>query len=498
MWTEHGWEHVTAEVFAKKYPGGKESRPQCVCWLCGQVVRFSKGSSKVRPHFKHRDEKDKSCPDRVSRDSANITLNHECRDLPLRIIVSENSFTLWLGFIYIPPDIFDTRQHHTIKIVISNNIAARSFKRLHGGITYINVGNQPSNDYLVDVSEGLGKFCPNRESKVSFSSISGVDFKRGSVFDKITGIKVPLYGDVQPGRKYYILTRKRIAHNADVLTRKILYSGGWLIYEAEAQRLSRGAAEFFMKFGCRLTDSPLEINMIWPVHAEIPYAFIYSGDYAVFHIKGMRDIHVRISPGTRKPDYYCGGHVMKIFPDERHQQMIYAGTFRVIKYIYLWRKELQRRTSPPYVEVRDGEDRIIEPGEHSQLPGSKSITVTGEFDGHVITRIDGRITDRYELRSGGNFTLPDVCYGLHVSVLQGLDEVFSASFRKDEDSDGELLSRLCSFRGNLVPLPGFTASVYGKLSGFPKVREWILRSARRGSIPERSLKLLKKYIIGME
>lgn len=74
-----------------------------------------------------------------------------------------------------------------------------SFERLHtDSVTYLPIGQEPSQKYFLDVSHELAAYWPK--------SVCGISDK-GAVFDAKTGKMISQDADVQVNRKYNILKR---------------------------------------------------------------------------------------------------------------------------------------------------------------------------------------------------------------------------------------------------------------------------------------------------
>ena len=421
-WTEHGWKRITAEQAAEEHPGGTVSYYSSLfmCELCRQYVTFTDGE-KVPRYFRHSDNDDKNCPERTFGSNQNSKTNIDPRkhNLPLRLIVkNNNSFSFELGFLYVPRDFLDKQACQEIIITTSDNREFKyNFERLNDEhITYLGVGNMPSEYYDIKTSEILANFWPDH--------VEGVNFEKHNVFDARTGIKLPADSDVQTERKYYVLTcRYLFRPSADVTIRKIIDGKNWKIYEVKAEKLSKEAGRFFLELGCWLTDRPLKINMIWPVHIETPYVNKHDSNNVILYFAGNRSVSVKTYP----PINPVGRKVVQFFPKGRQQLIVSAGTANILQYIYLWRERLDtQKTDSPEIEVKDINGTHIEAGEHTELPKATPITIIAPFDGTVITYMDNAIIDKQELFSDKMFIVShDVKYGIKLGNKNiGFNEKF--------------------------------------------------------------------------
>lgn len=65
MWSDNGWQRISAEEAAKLHPGGTVSAGSglFMCELCNQYVTLTDGDIRTR-YFKHSaQEKSKDCPE---------------------------------------------------------------------------------------------------------------------------------------------------------------------------------------------------------------------------------------------------------------------------------------------------------------------------------------------------------------------------------------------------------------------------------------------------
>ena len=105
MWSNNGWERITAEQATKLHPGGTVSSHSglFMCELCGQYVSLTDGAVQTR-HFRHSaHEKSKDCPERIFGPHYSRSYGPQEHDLPIRIVdVSASSFRFEIGLIRAP------------------------------------------------------------------------------------------------------------------------------------------------------------------------------------------------------------------------------------------------------------------------------------------------------------------------------------------------------------------------------------------------------------
>ena len=105
MWSNNGWERITAEQATKLHPGGTVSAHSglFMCELCGQYVSLTDGTVQTR-HFRHSAyEKSKNCPERIFGTNYSSSYDAQDHELPIRIVdVSASSFRFEVGLIRAP------------------------------------------------------------------------------------------------------------------------------------------------------------------------------------------------------------------------------------------------------------------------------------------------------------------------------------------------------------------------------------------------------------
>lgn len=502
MWTEHGWIRVTAEEAAKIHPGGTVAAHSglFMCELCGQFVTLTNGEKRVR-YFKHsKDEAEKNCPERTSRSSYVPEFNPKQYQLPIRLVLSENTFSLELGLLYVPETILNNQSITKLKIVSeSGKSSTCSFERLDKDkITYLSIGNEPSSKYTIESSEELAEFWPK--------TVKGIDAD-GSVFEKKTGKMLPVDADVRIGKKYLLLTRRVFLRNKsteELRIKKICESRiglkNWYVYEIEATKLSEHAAKFFLEFHCRLTDIPVKITPIWPLHTETPYVIKHSKNDMIMYVSGNRNVTPQTFPASNVQTKSCPqkGQVIKIACTER-QQLISVGNVNVIQYMYLWRESLISQIEEISVDVKDASNSDYSGGLQNTLPKRSLLRICAPFDGSIVIRdLDDYILTKIPLSAKKDTSVSDIKFGTKIQVQQGLDVIWQVTFTKrkknDTDEDERLLAKLSAYGGEQIPVKHSLSGAVVKLQNYPKTKQWLIKTIKSGDISIKAMKYLSKYI----
>lgn len=505
MWSKHGWIRVTAEEVAKKQPGGTVSSQSglFMCELCGQYVTFTDGEKHKR-YFKHsKYEEDKSCPERTFGATYIPTYTLGKHELPIRLKLEKYSFLLEIGLLYVPENILNRQAEKSVTITNVDKMQfTYSFERLNTEtITYLSIGKEPSSEYTITASKELVEFWPKKVKGIS---------KKGAVFDKRTGKMLSTDDDVQVNKKYLLLISDSYMHFREtkgVEINKVCENRvewrKWCVYEVEATELSESAARFFQNLRCRLTDSPINLNPIWPIHVKTPFVIKHNRDEMILHISGNRQSTPKTFPHASVKTCKClqNGQVAKIACNER-QQLISACSAYVLQYLYLWKEPLSAFTRNVDVNINDDSGATVSEGIQNAIPEGRLLRIVTPFDGYVIIRNnESDIIEKIIISANERMTIPDLKYGMNIQVLQGLDIVWQSTFirlKKNYDREDEIvLSKLISLKGSLIPVRHSLAALAVKFKEYPKTRQWLIKTIKRGSIPEKSIKYLRKYIVDM-
>ena len=206
MWQGKGWKRITAAEAARLHPGGTVSAHSglFMCELCGQYVILTDGNKNTR-HFRHSSsEKSKDCPERTFGPSVIITYGAEDHELPIKITnITPNSFSLEMGFVQVPKSLLPNNSRIEIRHTLYDEqpVVYTKERLFEGGITYLPIGNTPSEKYYIKVigsTESIRHYWP--------AVVQGID-PEGTLFDASSGKKIVYDADVVVGKKYYLLTK---------------------------------------------------------------------------------------------------------------------------------------------------------------------------------------------------------------------------------------------------------------------------------------------------
>ena len=499
-WTRHGWKRITAEEAAREYPVTvSASSGLFMCELCNQYVTLTNGDEKVR-HFKHKKKEANVCPE--GSDDSNYCSSFSAHEyeLPIRIIlISEKIFMLELGLIPVPGSI-RARQCNQKIIVSGEGINSQTYlmERLQTDvITYLPIGNVPSASYFIEAGDMLNQFWPRKVTGISCN---------GTVFEMNSRKRLVENADVQIGRKYYLLCRRAIDCHEDIRIEKVCeqWTGRtcWKVYVIKATAFSEYAARFFLGLKCRLTDSPLLIQPIWPIYVEKPYVIQHNEPNWILHVSGDEGISVKTSPAVRIQARSLPGMEGRIWamPCNDHQQLFTVGRTTVLQYLYFWRTELQAVSALPQVKVTDLNGEELGSGLFNHLPKEKTLCIIAPFDGIIVIRgQDDFVIEKRNISAAQSSLLSELKMGYQVTVYQGLDAVWSITFEKEKEAvisnkDEEIAKRLANYRGETLPIVHSLGSLAAKLGEYPKVKQWLYKKIRQGEMPAAAYRYFRSFI----
>lgn len=503
IWSEHGWQSITAEEASRMHPGGTVSARSglFMCDLCNQYVTLTDGEQRVR-YFRHSAYEDsKDCPERTFGAGYTPTALPGAHELPLRLTgIQTRSFSLEVGMLYVPADILAEQEQQYFSVIPVNSGVSSyrySFDRLNeNGITYVPIGSEPANQYRIICTPKLRTFWPE--------SVKGIAAK-GSLFHCTNGKMLPENSDVQLGRKYNLLTRYSLYIEYPGIAYKLLTRApsGWLIYEIEPTGMTEDAAKFFLERHYRLTDSPISIQPVWPLYVEGAYVIKHNADALYFHIRGNSDVSSKVFPESNVDSYrnrISGAQLVKVKTLGR-QQMISAGRFaRTADYLYFWREDLNAMQATKQLSQKDWSGAEIPGGEQSQLPEKGILQITLPFDGTAEMWKHEKLVEKRSISANNEVVLDNISYDTRIVILQGFDVVWEGSFVKPKNqsssvTDEQLLQKLIQCRGTPIPIYHSAGAIAEKLNGKPRTKAWLRNAIRNGEISSEAYEILKSFVI---
>lgn len=504
IWSEKGWKRITAEEASRIHPGGTVSAHSglFMCELCGQYVTFTHGTVQAN-HFRHSSsEKSKNCPERIRTSSISYTYNSKEHELPIKLkILSDNRFELMIGFIQVPSRLMTRSLKINIFDDYSKTPKVYLRERLENeGITYLPVGRKPCEQYKISISGGseeIYNFWPQ--------TVKGIA-PEGTVFDGTTGKKLVYDSDVVVGNKYYLLTRGEqffyFGSKSHISKRKICGMTvpweQWCIYEIIAKDYDESAARFFLDYHCRLTDTPVSLQTVWPVFVEDPYIIKFNQSSVMTYLRGNAST-THAFPSASIFKYFCGQDKVLEIKSNARQQLISAGRTSALQYTYFWKMPLANTTESLDFTVEDLKGVALESGIFNELPYDKSVRAVLPFDGQVIKKVRKMVVEKRNVQANVPIVINDISWGMTVCVLIGIDCIWSAEFERVQKTvstdESEMLKQLVALNGPVIRVPHTIGGIASVLEEYPLIRKWLLKCIRNGYMSEKAFRKLQKLAI---
>lgn len=360
-------------------------------------------------------------------------------------------------------------------------------------ITYVSIGSVPFPEYRIqlDCRNLLAfSFWPER--------VRGIE-PEGTLFDKISGKKIPYDADIQIKKSYLLLQDRPIAHTSSSISlkqimRKAVSGSYWYLYEVSANILDQKAAKFFLKRHCRLTDQPVSIQPIWPLYTKGPYVIHHNSQEMVFYVRG--DVTTKCYPlSGQRGEQIEGRGRLEFIQCVARQQLISAGhdyqlaagnLLRRLKYTYLWKEPLDRTATLSSVSVTNISGQDVLPGLADRLPPQNILRISAPYDGSVTIRKQGRIIEKRRLKAETPSEIMSIQFGYELEIFQGLDCVWSIQYqRKHQQKENEalILQRLKRVNGPSVPVSHALGTTAEYLEDYPHVKQWLYQRIREGAMP---------------
>lgn len=508
MWSDNGWKRITAEQASKLHPGGTVSAHSglFMCELCGQYVILTDGDVRVR-YFKHSAyEKSKDCPERTLGTGYSISYDSQEHDLPIRITnVSSSSFRFEIGLIRAP--ISSLGKEFRIEVRPKGELDVLyvfSKERLNcDSITYLSVGERPFEKYTLSFQNGsdkLREFWPKE--------INGID-PEGTLFEKASGKKLSYDSDVEIGKEYYLLKcgciyrKSNVTIQIEEIVRKQIGWKTWILYKVSASTFCEDAARFYLDFHCRLTDTPVLLQPIWPLFVTGNYIVKHNQDSVYMLVDGnaatvktfpFAAVH-QLNRNSSQPKLY------EVLCSDR-QQLISAGRTRALQYTYFWKEPLDQAGLRPEVSVTDLAGNEIVSGETTALPQNKTICIKSLFDGEIIVSKNNHIVDKRKISADKYMELGNVTYGLSICVVIGLDVIWQVNFKKQQTTvvtnEIEILRQITCVSGTAISAPHSLRNILVGMSSYPQICRWIRKCIKDGTINEQSYRRLQEAYRNMK
>lgn len=511
MWHETlGWQRISINEADSLFSETVSADSHLlICDLCHKHVIFVKGI-KPKSYFKHNNgDPDKECDDRtqaLSRSGQEILRSTITN--PMRLIVTHNLFYLEVGFLPMPNDILEQAEKMKLqacvlakeKVLLTKNIDRSNFS---SEMTVFHpIKNCFSEKYQIKIvpDNNIGTNLPlfNRE----FQGLN----TNGTLFDYQSGKKIPLDGDVEVNKKFYLLTSNLyIGVPLDIEIYKVLPQGIYCLYTVVAHKVTKSTSEFFLRYRARLTNVPTKIVPVWPVLHEGDHYIETDRHKLLFFLKGDSSVKIEPPISARNIDVYrpCETDSVQLIciNNASRIRMVWAARLSVLKYLSV-------RYNPDEVVYSDitleqvsacTEDQTtLNNGIHYSLPKRKRLYVTVKYDGQVVRKRNNEVIYSKKVKANETVLLERISYGEDIFVYHGMDESLSVSFRRGDrtgsQNDSAVLAALNACTGVYVKFPHRIGWIVSKLAGMPNTKAFVLATMQEGRIRKDAIKLIGKII----
>ncbi|MCD8049985.1 MAG: hypothetical protein LUG52_10440 [Clostridia bacterium] len=363
------------------------------------------------------------------------------------------------------------------------------------GITYLPIGKRPFEKYTLGFQNGnekLREFWPKE--------IEGVD-PNGTLFEKTSGKKLICDADVEIGKEYYLLKRNYLhkKSNGSIRVEQIAKQQfgweRWYLYLVSADAFDEESARFYLDFHCRLTDSPVSMQPIWPLFVEGNY-LIKHNESSIYMLVTGNVMAFATFPPRKVRRFEGGASQMKLCRAScsARQQLISTGRTRALQYIYFWKEPLDKEGMQPTFSVTDLKGADAAPGVTDTLPYKKTLIFKSEFDGEIIIYKNNFAVDKRKISADKYVETDGLVYGLSVELVIGLDVVWKIEFKKRKsvvDDEAEIMRQIADVSGAVIPTPHCLWNIMLGMGAYPNVCRWIKKCIRSGSINEKSYRRLQ-------
>lgn len=492
----HGLVHVTAINAGKKHPGGlSSSYNRYICETCGQSVSLYKHKAGTYA-FRH-PTNSKACDDKMSACETYPCTNPLRFSLPIRVNVESASIEVSIGFLPLPHTLMDrAEQDHTMLRIsaddgtVIGNYAITSERFSFEHITYISTNNTISQQYYLNVSKGMSFYWP--------LIVEGIN-TGGTLFDKISGKRLPENASVIVGTEYWLISQARmIDHPIDIHVSFHRSFGVWKLYRVKAIRFSFTATYFLIKYRVRLTEKLSEVIYLWPPVSRSSHMLSNCADWIWMY---KTDGYIDMYPSQQQYRYDSGFfRIAMSHPVQTLSLRTSENQNNVLKYTLMRHipENAENKANVRHTYVTDIKDVQIESGLYATLPIKQRIDIQSEFDGCVRIFNDELEVDRIALK-GDCKTRVDVRFNRVYCVFEGLDCVaeirFQRSPMKAQGADDETLVRtLGKCSGDRVAASHLLGALARRMKDMPKTKGWLLAQIRAGSIKADAIKILTKSV----
>jgi hypothetical protein len=465
-----------------------------LCELCEQYAEFVV-SKNQQPYFRHTS----TSRDCVEKSKGGLHKYH-CTNplgfsLPLKVKFDDDGVEAFIGFLPLTEDelLKAEREKAQLRIMVNKkeikvfNIDSSRFSTER--ISYLSIGENLAEKYEIDY-DIKDYLCYWPKVVDGFS-------RNGTVFAMGSGKRLACNANVILGVECSLFcpqAHSLISVLKEVCQSKIINKNGYAISVVKATALTRDAADFFLKFGLRLTDNPHELTQIYPFAIRSPYVYMHDKEEIWFH---KTDGYIDICPNPEKRIYdreneFFGvkGEAHQVLSISRFEEHISVLGYALIRKV----AALPFRETRAKVVVADSDSNGVKAGIYCELPKNRELKVVADYDGRIEVWKAGFMIGKIQVK-GGEVAYFVVEWNRRYVILQGLDCVYEIAFSKAEKQetakDEETLNKLMGFKGKEVKVSHSFGSIVKRLGSMPRTRLWLLKQLRNGKISEQALNCLR-------
>lgn len=472
------------------------------CYKCFQYVTFVKSTEHVSSHFKHsRGDINKDCEDRIVSVSTPSLQQLPLSELPLRLIMVGSRATLYLGF---PPVNADEL------ITLSNN----------NGSLFITCGEYSPAVYKVDSS----RFIPDTTNWFALSLNSQFHLevsvkpeqlvprlwklpvpqipKEGLLFDAHTGRRICEKGDVQVGKEYCLLRKRKYSlypPGKDISSLTYHQDSSWTVYKLCALRMSDSASNFFFdELHVRLTQQPSDIDILWPPVVQNNDVIDTGHTQLWAYVRGEQDMLTYPASGN----YVTSA--LRISPTQKLYQIKNSGSLQMIcaerysqtlQCLYIRPPITPQFSKSENIRITDGNDREISDMVLKKIPAGKMLRFLSPVDGTITVSDKNGFCYRRPMPGGQETRITDLRHGMRITLRQGCSVVRDISIN-DPVSLSSGFEDVPLWRGPLVPFPRRYAGILNLVPDSSPLRQRIEQALKNEWIPKDGYTQLLKLLEG--
>lgn len=290
------------------------------------------------------------------------------------------------------------------------------------------------------------------------------------------------------------------------MRRFILEKNGYYLYGLKAYYFDKSASEFFYKLGLVLTNQTPKIHPLWPVYRRSPY-ILYHNSMKYFVYMSGEEVEPTIAPiqvrGFEYKRLENQQSILARFLCTGREQVVVLNKHNPrLKQLILWRSDFLQTVNTPSVSVTDIKGTDFMKAAYPVLPYNGEMHINADFNGFVLVFRDNILFERREIKSGQPSDFYNIRFGYRFEIYQGMDKIRTVEFVREKrlsDSDEEsFVKKLSQFADRVIPIPYDLSGIIERLDDYPEIQVWVRNIKRKGLIPEKAYKLLRKFVVTLE